>query len=780
LIAARPTESVLFRGKRVRGRILDRIERPWLWATLAVALMMGGLLIGYEPVGGDPDRIFRPIKSELARALRAGHLPFWSDRFGLGVPLVAESHAAAFYPLNLILYRMLDVSTAYRWAMWLHYVAMVGTTYLYARRLGLTPWGSSLAGLSFTFCGFQAVHSSHEWAYHSLVYLPLSLYCAEEFLASGRIVWLAGLALTLGVQLTVGHFQSQAMTWGLVILTGLWRVLGNRRLWRRGLVLVLGVAWGAAIAAVQLALSGEFAAEVSQTNRPTNELAYYAFPPAHWIEPALPLFFRGLIGGAEAPYWTRQGTTGFEIALYVGTIPFIFACIAALDRRRPPATGLWRLVVPLSFAVATMPRWWLSGYLAILQLPGLGYFRVPARYTLITCFGLAILAGQGFDRTISTFRYRAGMALAIAFALGALAWGLVWSQRSDFHSKAGWSGMPFGVEEAALAWVIALVAIVGWRRGRVGPGALLVLSAIELGMLYYRGTTEWGWEVPLPSASPILSDLAKRGDVRSVAGSTGDLPVRAGLTTASPYVGFTLGPPHSLLKTFQERLGTGIADPIALRWLRRFGVSHGIWETGVAVGSGVELIADRDDPALDELVYRPPLAPSRRRWRVVRYDNPFPFARVALRAHIVGDERTITERLSSADRPEDVWFWQADLDVDQPGDTAPRAKSARVVRWEGSSSAVEHDGSCDLVLTRAFNRGWRARVGNGPEQPVVRADGGLQAIRLTGAGTSEVSVRYESPLLWPSACLSIAAVLGALVTLIVAGIGYRGIGVLVE
>ena len=76
--------------------------------------------------------------------LREGRLPFWSSRFGLGVPLVAESHVAAFYPPNLLLYRVFDVSTAYRLSMWLHYVALVATTYLYARCLGLSTWGSAL------------------------------------------------------------------------------------------------------------------------------------------------------------------------------------------------------------------------------------------------------------------------------------------------------------------------------------------------------------------------------------------------------------------------------------------------------------------------------------------------------------------------------------------------------------------------------------------------------------------------------------------------------------
>ena len=113
-------------------------------AMLLVGTLLGPLLFGCEPVGGDPDRLYRPLKSELVRSLAVGGLPFWSNRFGLGVPLVAESHVAAFYPPNLVLYRVFDVSTAYRVSMWLHYVALVATTYAYARSIKLSPWGGIL------------------------------------------------------------------------------------------------------------------------------------------------------------------------------------------------------------------------------------------------------------------------------------------------------------------------------------------------------------------------------------------------------------------------------------------------------------------------------------------------------------------------------------------------------------------------------------------------------------------------------------------------------------
>src|SRR4051794_36511815 len=110
------------------SRSTGRFSLPFLSTIALAGLVMSPLLVGYEPVGGDPDRIYRPVKAELARSLRLGQLPFWSDRFGLGVPLVAESHVAAFYPPNLVLCGFCDVSFAYRISMWLHYVGLAAAT----------------------------------------------------------------------------------------------------------------------------------------------------------------------------------------------------------------------------------------------------------------------------------------------------------------------------------------------------------------------------------------------------------------------------------------------------------------------------------------------------------------------------------------------------------------------------------------------------------------------------------------------------------------------------
>ena len=157
-------------------------------------------------------------------------------------------------------------------------------------------------------------------------------------------------------------------------LDGLWRAGLDRRSWVRALAVIAATAWGAAIAAVQLGLSWQFAESVRQTNRSTGDLLYYSFPPSHWFELVLPRLIRELRLGPEDPYWFGQQTWGYEAALYVGTIPLIFAFIGVLGR--PPAGPLlcgesWCRSVSRS---PRMPRWWPQGYLQLRRFTRIRLF----------------------------------------------------------------------------------------------------------------------------------------------------------------------------------------------------------------------------------------------------------------------------------------------------------------------------------------------------------------------------------------------------------------------
>jgi len=742
-------------------------ELPLALSVGLVGIVLGGLLVGYEPHGGDPERLYRPLKSELARSLALGKLPFWSERFGLGVPLVAESHVAAFYPPNLLLYRVFHLRTAYRLSMWLHYVALVASTYAYARCLQISRWGSALAGVAFCLCGFQAIHSSHEPFYSVMPYLPAALALAEVYLASGRALWLALLALALGAAWTLGHFQTQAWTLGLVILTALWRSAVDHRSWKRAGALIGAALWGLAIAAVQLGPSWQFADFVGHTRRSPSELLYYSFPPVNWFDLVLPQLIRELQRGPVDPYWPGLQTEGYEIAFYVGTIPLILAFVALFAQPRSRSTLPWKLVIPICFAVATLPQWWAFGYLRLIDLPGVGYFRVPARYTLFCSLGLALLAGEGLDLTISRARFRLGLAAVLLFAILAVVAAVLWTMRSDVHLRAGLVGSPDGFLWFALAWSFGLVSLLAWRIGRIGAWWLLVVSAIELALLFYHGTTDWGPAIELPEQSRVLTELVGRSPRALIGGETGNLPILLGFKTAHPYLGFAHAPFNRLLLRMQDLPLRGEADEDARarrltgeqlkRWLRRWRVSHLIGSHPVIRSLGKEL-GRWHDPMLDHLAAREFFDPEVRDWSIVLLADPFPEARVAPRAHTAASLGDLHGRLTREDDLGVAWFLPEDR---VPG--RPDSRSARLVSWDGANATVEHDGACDLVIARSFDPGWTARVNGTTMERVNRVDGGYLGVRLSGSGTERVELRYSPPgwrwWLWISSLSSAAAII---------------------
>jgi hypothetical protein len=742
-----------------------------LAAVCVVGFVVSPVLAGYAPLGGDPELMYQPIKAELARTLSSGTLPFWSDRFGLGVPLVAESHVAAFYPPNWLFYRLWDVGTAYRLSFWLHAVALAAVTFAYGRTLGISPAGSALASVGFALCGFQAVHAVHEPFYHLMPYLPLCLLLADRYAATGRLAWLAGLALAWGTQIMLGHFQIQMWTGGLVLAAGGWRSLCGgeaggrpRRLWRV-LGLAVGLIWGVAIAWVQLRLTWELTG-VAGFVRPPQFLSNFLFPPAHWAQLALPEVFLGRPLGAGDLYWGHHGTTSGEACAYVGVVPLILAFVGCVAAPRDRALTPWRLIAPLSMALATMPGWWPDGFYLLLQLPGLGWFRAPARYTLLTSLGLTLLAGRGLDRSIAPRRFWGGLTLAIVFGAAAWGWSILWARGADFQAGLGAETLTARFATAGLVWGLGLAAVVAWRFNRLGVWAPSAVAALELGVLFYFGPAWWGWMVRLPDESLVLRRLGDEPGVGLVAGRLLNLPVDAGRTTAFPTLGITPPPPNYLLEPAAMQ-PPGQNTESERRWQRRFGVTHGVWGVGDDV-RGTEVLAVIDDLALDQVTASVPNLRGRGPWKLVRDRDAFPPAWVARRIRDAPHWGGLYSELSRSDARDEAWF----LPEDRPSPRLPDrfARNAQVASWDGRTAIVEHDGPCILILRRTFYPGWASRVDGGPERQVLKLNGGLQGVALADAGTSRVEVRYRPTGLTRAATVTLAAFAAALLVLGAAGV----------
>jgi hypothetical protein len=437
--------------------------------------------------------------------------------------------------------------------------------------------------------------------------------------------------------------------------------------------------------------------------------------------------------------------------------------------RRDRALTPWRLIVPISLALATMPGWWPDGFFVLLRLPGLGWFRAPARYTLLTSLGLALLAGRGLDHSVVSRRFWIGLALALLGGAAAWGWSIHWAGRADFQAGLGVETFPWRFASAGLAWGLGLAAIIAWRQNRVGPWAPLLIAAIELGGLFFVGPIWWCWETRLPKASPVLSRLAALPDAGLIAGRLLNLPVNAGRTTAYPNLGITPPPPNYLLESATSPPGRN--TEYEHRWQRRFGVTHGVWGAGDDV-LGTEVLAEIADPALDKVMSSIPhlrtggVGP----WKLVRNPDVFPSAWVARHVREAASWGRLYSKLSITDFPDDAWF----LSEDQPPSLPePAASAAGVQSWDGQTAVVDHEGSCILILRRTYYPGWTCRVDDGPDQPVLKVNGGLQGVRLVGSGTSRVTTRYTPTGLTQAARVSLAAL--ALAALVLGAAGWKAL-----
>jgi hypothetical protein len=761
-----PASEAAVRVRDWPGSLLGQI--PLFAALTVVGLTLGGLLIGYQPVGDDPDLMYRPIKSELARALRGGTLPFWSDRFGLGMPLLAESHVAALYPLNWVFYSLLELETAYRWLMWLHYVALAGTMYLLARDYKISPWGAAISSVSFTLCGFMAAHACHEPFYCVMPYLPLALWLARRYVATGHTKYQAGFALAIGVQLTLGHFQIQAWTIGLSLLFGAAELLCARASVKRFLGLTVGMVWGLAVAFAQLALTAELT-RYTTLQRPDHLLLEYALPPAQLAQAAMPRLFFGdwWKPYVETNYWAMHQSSVTETCWYVGTVPLILALIGLTGLlRAPQPMGLWKVLLPVCLVLACLPIVYPGVYLSILKIPILGMFRAAGRYTLLASLALAMLAGSVAGQHASGPRLGAGLFIACCLGLAAIAWGTFWSRSPVVASSLPAESIPWSIGVSIMAWIVGLILVTAWWRSKLGPSVLFLATSLELAVLFHQAPARWGWAGRWRiEKSPVLKKFVAEPEVGLIAGvEANNLTVPLGIPPATPYLGFLLHPPHFILQ--HQGSKQPVDQPEFARWGRRFGVTHGIYRQWTLPASGTETRLIVDDPVLNLLsaqkyaMYRDA---TDLRWRLERYPGAFPPVRVLLHARVVDDWPALFESLTKDDHRDEVTYMKAGS---PPQGQGPRASKAHLVSWNGTEAVVEHDGTCDVVFRRGWYPGWFFRTNDGPEQPVYQADGGLQAVRLYGEGPSKIHFRYRSAWWLISAPISLAASVGAIIVLI--------------
>ena len=324
----------------------------------------------------------------MAQSLKQGIWPFWTSLIQCGFPIAAESQMGLFYLPNLLLYSFLPFQWAYAYMNLFHFFIAGLGTYLYCRKMGLTPLGAFVAGSIFVFgTGYGGAYYNIT-SLKTIAWFPWILWSFEVFEASlkKRYVFLTAFFISLSV--LAGYLQVAVLALGIGSVYFLLRLFffteaGKSMPFRFGVAawMAIAIVIAVLVSLPQLFLTAELAtfsnrADLSEGYAYVGSLAPMALLTL--VFPKLQGIFRGS-------------------CIYSGifSIYFIAAAFFAVDKNRRRMLWLWLTVGIISLLLALGQ--WSPLYLGLIKLTRFYAFRIPAKFVIFLCFSLAVLGGAGIE-----------------------------------------------------------------------------------------------------------------------------------------------------------------------------------------------------------------------------------------------------------------------------------------------------------------------------------------------------------------------------------------------
>jgi len=350
-------------------------------------------------------RLFTPIKEDQAslekgdfsgqfvafgayqyQRLTAGEVPLWNPYNNGGLPFLADTQAAVFYPPRLVTIGLSNLSGGWTYhalemEMTAHVLLYSLLMYLLVRRMTHSKagsiFGALVAAIIAAYGGFLTSYPPLQLALlEAGIWLPLAILGVYEATCKENLKW-AWLVLTgfaLGLSWMAGHPQSSFFLTYLLIAYFAYRAYEKHYSWKTVAIgTVLFGAIGGSMAAVQLLPGFEYLLRTSRT-----AFGFDAKGNGFPFRDIIQLIF---------PNLTSQWSP-----LYIGIPGLVLAIIPVW--RRLPGTVFWGIVALVALVLSFGAN---SPLFALLYntLPGLRFFRGQERAAYLFANSLAILAGIG-------------------------------------------------------------------------------------------------------------------------------------------------------------------------------------------------------------------------------------------------------------------------------------------------------------------------------------------------------------------------------------------------
>jgi len=444
----------------------------------------------------DLSSFYYPYLVFTIASLRAGQFPLWNPYLFGGMPYFAANQAALLYPINLLCYA-LGPHQFWVVAALLRLVVAGGGTYLLVRRLGAGPLGALLGGGVYMFAAFNVVWL--HFAIHNVAaVLPLALWLILRLIVRYQRRDLLALAGVVAAQFLGGHPETSLF---FMVVCGSFAttwLVGRARWWRSGACVVLALALGLGVSAIQwvptLALIQRSATLQAREAVTLSRRAATAFVPlggVHqaswsnlrdwllllapdvWGSPRGPIYRAWTPPALIATYWGNYN----ELASYVGlaTLPLALAgAIRGHNRRAGWYFGALLMIALL--LLYPLPGLADVGYLPLFNV-AYGF-----RFGLGVTVAAAVLSGLGLEWMLAARPHSRMLVLLALLGLVALNLAIVFDLWRGQRVQWVLGFRPNDAERAAIATVYSLS---NWR-------LFLPASAGSLAVLAL-GVSLWGW-----------------------------------------------------------------------------------------------------------------------------------------------------------------------------------------------------------------------------------------------------------------------------------------------
>lgn len=679
---------------------------------------------------GDFSRQFVTFGAYQHERFSAGQVPLWNPYNNGGLPFIADTQAAVFYPPRLLTIALSNLGgsgwtyNALQMEMTAHVLLYTLLMYAFVRRLTLGRAGSAagafVAAIVAGYGGFMTGYPPLQLALlEAAIWLPLALLAVlEATRAAFRWRWLALAGLALGLTWLAGHPQTGWFATYTLVAYLAWRVYTQRLGWRVFIgALAISGALTVGLAAVTLLPGLEY---LTRTAR-------------------LALSFDDKGGGFpfhDMAQMIAPGVVSLWSPLYAGVVGLALAGIglASRERERLFWGGLALLALGLSFGARS------ALFHALYNtLPGLSYFRGQERAAYLVSVSVAVLAGLGVCALATPSgaaflrRARYGLA-ALAILIGGLA-AVVFVL---------WTGAPaaYGhvIEPLTFSALIAgLLLALLWRDPALrGTTTLTLLAALVVFELFSVNMGGPAYEArpadvqPIMRTPPLVARILEDDDGPFRIDGSHDLP------EAGPYGSGNGGSLYGV----QDIRGI---SPLFLRG------PHRIIERGMPSEVAWELFAVRYViTAWGELPFTPTQTIARdehdgQTLYLHRLDDPRPFVLPLAAAVIVADDDAAFALLADPDFDSRRTAILSAEPAHPLPDSLPDDARAEVTRFEPERIVIEAESSSGALLSLALvdYPGWRARLNDEPV-PLLRAYGALTAVSLP-PGAHTLTLIY-SPL----------------------------------